>query len=329
MPKRFKVYAALLAILALGAGYLSVRVSQPFVAAGPALQAGVARADPQALAAHVRMLAETLPRRDWRRPEHMAQTVAYIEEQLRRAQGARVERQVFGLEGTQHVNVVASFGPEDGERVVVGAHYDAAEGLPGADDNASGVAGLLELARLLAATPPPLRVDLVAYALEEPPHFRTEGMGSRRHARALTAAGVKVRAMVVLEMIGTFDDTEGSQRFPMAALKAVYPSRGDFIAVVGRLGADDALVAQVKAALRCAPGLKVESINALPSLPGVDFSDHASYWQEGITAAMVTDTAFYRNPRYHTRLDTWDTLDYARMALVVDGVACWVRGAAR
>ena len=270
------------------------------------------------LEAHVRALSEEFVPRDYTHPQNLNRAAAYIRDELQRA-GGRVSVQDFGVRGTTYRNVVASFGPEEGERIVVGAHYDAAGPYPAADDNASGVAGLIEVARLLSAEPLKTRADLVAYPLEEPPFFRTGHMGSAVHARSLRAQGVKVRLMMSLEMIGYFTDAEGSQQFPLAILKAFYPSRGNFITVVGTLGQASA-VRRVKRAMRKASPLPVHSINAPRWIPGVDFSDHASYWDEGYAAVMITDTAFYRNPYYHTARDTAGTLDYARMAMVVQGI---------
>jgi Zn-dependent M28 family amino/carboxypeptidase len=293
--------------------------------AGPTCQPG--QVDPERLKAHVRALSETFHPRDFRHPENLERAAAYIAEHLAKA-GGQVESQPYRVEGRSYRNVIARFGPETAERIVIGAHYDSAGPQPGADDNASGVAGLLELAGLLGPSPPPLRVDLVGFTLEEPPYFRSEHQGSRVHAKSLREAGVKVRAMLSLEMIGAFTDEPGSQHYPVPQLRWHYPSTGNFIAVVGSMD-DGGLVRQVATAMRGASPLPVEFLNAPASLQGVDFSDHASYWAEGYRAGMITDTAFFRNPRYHEPTDTWDTLDYARMAQVVQGVHCAARDLAR
>lgn len=172
---------------------------------------------------------------------------------------------------------------------------------------------------LLAASPPEGPVELVAYSPEEPPFFRSPQMGSAVHAASLKTSGRRVRSVLVLEMIGCFEDGARSQSYPLPFLSLFYPTRGNFIAVVGSLG-QPRLARRVKAAMRAASPLPVRSINAPRAVPGVDFSDHLSYWREGYPAIMITDTAFYRNPRYHTTGDTPETLDYARMAQVVDGV---------
>ena len=306
--------ALLLAALAAGAAY----VMQP-IGGWPGV-APVDGADPTRLEAHVRMLAETLAPRSWKRTDNLDRAAAYVAAELRRA-GARVSEQAYHVDGAgQYRNVIGSLGPETRERVVVGAHYDAAGAFPAADDNASGVAGLLELARLLGARDATAaRIDLVAFTLEEPPYYDTRWMGSHVHAQALQREGAVVRGMIALEMIGYFSDVPGSQRFPHPVLRLVYPSTGNFIAVIGRLG-EARLARRVKRGMQAATLLDVYSMNGPAWIPGLDFSDHRSYWAHGYPAVMVTDTAFYRNDGYHTARDTPDTLDYRRMAEVVRGV---------
>ena len=275
-------------------------------------------ADPARLRRRVRQLCEEFFPRDFGHPENLESAAAYIREEFQRVSAA-VADQVFSAGGGNYRNVIASFGPKTEELIVVGAHYDTDGELPGADDNASGVAGLLELAHLLCAVKLPLRVELVAYALEEMPFFGSSEMGSAVHARALHASGRRVRAMLCLEMIGCFSDERGSQQFPFPLLRLFYPGRGDFIAVVGNLRGPG-VVRRVKLAMRRATDLPVRSINAPALVPGVDLSDHVNYWRLGYPAVMITDTAFYRNERYHTERDTPETLDYTRMAKVVQGV---------
>ncbi len=284
--------------------------------------------DPARLEAHVRIMSETFVPRDESHPKILDRAAAYIHEQFRRADG-RVTDQTYDLNGTIYRNVVARFGRQTVERIVVGAHYDSvAPNVPAADDNASGVAALIELAHAFGDKPPPMQVELVAYTLEEGQHFRTQRMGSAVHARALQNDGIPVRAMFSLEMLGYFIDAPNSQRYPHPIMKLFYPSRGNFIAVVGKL--DQLwLVRRVKAAMRLASRLPVYSINAPRAVPGIDFSDHRNYWAAGYDAVMITDTAFYRNPHYHTARDTADTLDYDRMAMVVEGIFAAVLTLAR
>lgn len=307
--------AAVALARALGGGGVPGPVVPP-TQASPAV-------DAEPLRAHVRMLSETFHPRDSRHPENLERAADYIAEHLARA-GGHVESQPVRVNGHDSRNVIARFGPEGGERIVVGAHYDAVHGTPGADDNASGVAALLELAVLLGKEPPPLRVDLVAYTMEEPPYFSTGQMGSAVHARALKDAGVAVRGMLSLEMLGYYSDAPDSQDYPLPALGLRYPDTGNFLGVVGLPG-DGGLTERVATAMRAGCPLPVESLTAPAGLPGVSLSDHASFWEQGFRAVMVTDTAFFRNRRYHTAEDTWDSLDYARMARAVQAVYAAVR----
>ena len=283
--------------------------------------------DPSRLEAHVRKLSVELTPRDASHIENLDQAAAYIKEEFSQTT-VHVSEQAYRVQDRSYRNVIAQFGPESAERIIIGAHYDAAGPLPGADDNASGVAGLIELARLLARQQPPLRVELVAFSSEEPPHFRTTAMGSSVHAESLRQQNVRVRAMFSLEMIGYFSDTRNSQFFPISLLNAFYPSTGNFIGVVGRFS-DGLLARRTKAAMRNAAPLPVYSINAPRFVPGVDFSDQLNYWRAGYNALMITDTAFYRNRNYHTAQDTAEKLDYVRMAMVVEGVYAAVSDLAR
>jgi Zn-dependent M28 family amino/carboxypeptidase len=314
------VPAGLLATLLAALIAAWITVTQPWVLP---LVTHPPEVDAERLKAHVRHLSVDLHPRVAGPSGRLEAAADYVAGVLRES-GAVVSSQVVGVGEARHRNLVARFGPADGSPLVIGAHYDAhgdadGDATPGADDNASGVAGLLELARLLGREPPPRPVELVAYTLEEPPYFRSAEMGSAVHARALRAAGREPRLMLALEMIGTFSDEPGSQRYPVAGLSTLYGDRGDFIAVVGRLERF-ALTRQVKAAMAGATRLRVQSINAPTSLEGIDFSDHLSYWALGMPALMVTDTAFLRNRHYHQQGDRWEKLDYRRMAQVVQGV---------
>ncbi|MEX0880520.1 MAG: M28 family peptidase [Thermoanaerobaculia bacterium] len=295
----------------------SAWMTQPLLLAGDCVKDGAAP-DPERLEHRVRDLVGLFYPRDFTHTENLARAARFIGEEFRRA-GAAVSEQLFQAAGESYRNVVAAFGPDTREVIVVGAHYDVAGEFPGADDNASGVAGLLELADLLAGAKLSRRVELAAYALEEMPFFSTSQMGSAIHARSLRAAGRRVRGMLCLEMIGCFSEEAGSQEFPLPLLRLFYPSRGNFIAVVGNLGGVG-IVRRVKRSIRRASDLPVHSINAPALVPGVDLSDHVNFWRQGDPAVMITDTAFYRNPRYHTEGDTAETLDYGRMAKVVAGV---------
>lgn len=247
-------------------------------------------------------------------PEALAAAQALIEAELRQL-GLEPERQPLS-QGS--ANVIARLGGRP-PALVVGAHYDSAPSTPGADDNASGVAALLELARVLRRAPLEHAVELVFYSLEEPPYFRTEAMGSAVHARGRSG----LFAMISLEMLGYYSSASGSQKLPTPVLAAQYPARGDFLLVVGR-PQDRWLIGRVYAAMAVEPELPIYAFAASASTQGVDFSDHQSYWAQGVPAVMVTDTAFLRNPNYHRPSDRAATLDYGRLAAAVEGLAATV-----
>jgi hypothetical protein len=202
--------------------------------------------------------------------------------------------------------------------VVVGAHYDTATGSPGADDNASGVAALLALARHFSKRHPARTLRFVWFVNEEPPYFQTQEMGSLVYAKALAARGETAVAMVSLESIGFYSDAPGSQRYP-EALAAKHPAVGNFIAVVGDERSAP-LVERFAAAMKKSASLPVESDSLPADLPGVGWSDHWAFWQIGVPAIMVTDTAPFRYPHYHKPTDTLEQLDFARMARVTHGL---------
>ena len=317
LKKRFwvtLVFAFLLPLLLL------VWVKQPILIFSEAERS--AQADASLLEKHTRMLAEDFVPRDFAHPENLNATAAYIRAEFEQTNG-RVSDQPFVIDGVEYKNVILELGPpidESASVIVLGAHYDAFDVYPAADDNASGVAGLLELSRLLDGVELRKTVQLVAYTLEEPPFFRTAGMGSAQHATAIKDTNVPVELMISIEMIGYFSDEPNSQRYPIGAIEWLYPTTGNFIAVIGRF--DQGLVVRnVKQSMLAGSNLPVESIAAPPNVvPGIDFSDHLNYWKYDYPAVMITDTAFNRNFAYHTPDDTADRLDYARMAEVVNGI---------
>jgi hypothetical protein len=306
----------IIVLIVVGVFVLWLVLARPLIAKGTAPSA-VVSVDPRKLRAHVELLSKQFVPRDADHPEILLKAADNIAIEFR-SNGARVHYQEFEVDGTRYKNVIAEYGPETLDVVVIGAHYDTDGDQPGADDNASGVAGLLELGRLLSRVQLQSKVILAAYVLEEMPYFRTHAMGSAVHAKSLRNRGASVKLMISLEMIGYFSERENSQLFPMTLLKLFYPSRGNFILVVDRLFSNRAR--EVKKWMSAASELPVYSINAPPIIPGVDFSDHFSFWQQGYPAVMVTDTAFYRNDAYHTQRDTADRLDYDKMAQVVHGV---------
>ena len=279
----------------------------------------LANVQPERLERHVRVLVEGFFPRDHGHPENLDRAARYVRNEFKQTRG-QVSEQVYEVAGKTYRNVIARFGPASAPRVIVGAHYDVYGEKPGANDNASSVAALIELTRVLDEASPSLPVELVAFTLEEPPYFRSRHMGSAVHADDLRQRGVQVRLMIALDEICRFSDQANSQRFPLPGLGALYPTEGNFIAVVGKLGSGRE-VRRVKRAMRGATALPVYSFNAPPALvPGIDFSDHLNYWLSSYPAVMVTDTSFMRSRSHHTRHDTPEKLDYERLAMVVEGV---------
>lgn len=237
------------------------------------------------------------------------------------AQGYRVNPQIYDLGGvpTANLEVALRGRVRPHEIVLVGAHYDSILGSPGADDNASGVAALLEMSRLLVDAEPTRTVRLVAFVNEEPPFFATPRMGSEVYARVARARGDDIRLMISLESIGYYTEAPGSQRYP-PPLGLLYPDRGNFLAVVSNLKSRRALHRMV-GAFQAHSDFPVEWLTAPSLLPGVGWSDQRSFWRCGYPALMVTDTALYRYPHYHSAQDTAEQLDYEALACVTHGLA--------
>jgi len=275
------------------------------------------RVEAKKLENHVKALSIDFYPRNYGNIQNLNKAAKYIEGQFKLS-GARVEIQEFEVEGKKYKNIIARYNIGQGRKMIVGAHYDSCEDTPGADDNSSGVAGILELASLLGREKINREIELVAYTLEEPPFFGTEEMGSFVHANSIQNKD-KIEGVLVLEMIGYFSNNKNSQSYPMGLLKLMYPDRGNFIAVVGNLS-QRAFTKKIKIRMKGATDLPVYSISAPAGIPGIDFSDHRNYWPLGINAVMITDTAFYRNSEYHGPKDTYDRLDYEKMAKVVAGV---------
>jgi hypothetical protein len=324
MPRcRLRVWLpALTALLACEQGNTQHASQAMATQSNPAM-----RADQHRLYADVKFLTSLQPARQYRNPKSLNQAADYIKAAFEKLDGSRVQEQKFTADGQPYRNIILSLGALDAPRLVVGAHYDVCGEMPGADDNASAVAGLLETARLLHQFGSSLkyRVDLVAYPNEEPPYFATEHMGSAVHAKSLHEAKVPVRAMLCYEMIGYFRDEPGSQHFPNEQLAALYPSTGNFITVVGRSG-QEAFTEQVQKLMQAKADLDVQRINLPAEMGLAGLSDHRNYWKYGYDALMINDTAFLRNPNYHKASDTIDTLDFKRMAEVVNGTYAVILG---
>jgi hypothetical protein len=280
-------------------------------------------ADGARLKSHVCMLSQSLHPRDYEHPENLNKCADYIAGHLVSA-GAALDTQVVEVGGKRFRNVIGRFGVGKGSKLVIGAHYDSYRETPGADDNASGVAALIELAYLLGRDAPQRELELVGYVLEEPPFFGGLSMGSAVHAKSIAGEKASLSGVIVLEMVGCFRDDWGSQSYPSALLRFFYPNRGNFVAVVGPWDQGD-WVKAVKVGMKGTTDLPVYSIRAPAALPGIDFSDHRNYWPYGINAVMITDTSFYRNKDYHTSEDVPERLDYGRMSKVVVAVCEAIR----
>ena len=252
-------------------------------------------------------------------PAELEASALYIEKTLA-SLGYVVAAQRYSVQGKEVRNIEVEFkgGTRASEIVVVGAHYDSVAGAPGANDNGSGVAAVLELARLLKDAEPARTLRFVTFVNEEPPFAHSNAMGSRQYARRAGERGENVVAMFSLETIGYYAEHAGSQRFPFP-LGFFYPSTGNFIAFVSNLSSR-ALLHEALASFRRHAAFPSEGVAAPAFIPGVDWSDHWSFWKEGYPALMVTDTAPYRYPHYHTMQDTPDKVDYERLARVVTGL---------
>lgn len=272
------------------------------------------------LKAHVETFAVSIGERNSSEPEQLARAAQTIKD-FWKAAGFDVRVQAFEENGARYENIWVEI-PGRGKKeeiVVVGAHYDSAPGTAGADDNASGVAALLELSKMLKEEKTERTLRFVAFANEEPPLFMTDAMGSRVFARAMSEKKEKVSAMLSLESIGYFTQEPQSQKYP-PLLDLIYPDRGNFIAVVGNFK-NTALLKKVMKYFREATDLPSECIAAPESLAGVSWSDHAAFWEFGFPAVMITDTVPYRNPHYHQASDTPETLSYPDLAKAVFGLS--------
>jgi Zn-dependent M28 family amino/carboxypeptidase len=271
------------------------------------------------LRGHVEALAGKIGERHVGRPGALHAAEAYIAGALA-GLGYDVARQTYLAQGVESSNleVVIPGGSRASEVVLVGAHYDTVPGSPGADDNASGVAGVIEIGRALRGGSLARTVRLVAFVNEEPPFFYFGEMGSRVYARAARARGDDIRVMLSLEMLGCYSDAAGSQAYP-PLLGMFYPEKGNFIAFVSNLRSRRTL-REVVRAFRGGSDFPAEKLASPGIVPGVSWSDQLSFWREGYPGVMVTDTAFYRYRHYHSATDTPEKIDYARMARVVEGL---------
>ncbi|HWP82248.1 MAG TPA: M28 family peptidase [Bacteroidota bacterium] len=280
-------------------------------------------ADVKEIAGNAKRIISTLaggfPSRSGLNPSVLEGAARFIEQEFEKL-GYPVTKQEYTADGVPVRNLIAQTKGSGPRRIVLGAHYDTVLGTPGADDNASGVAGLLELARLLRDWNGNLTIDFVAFAHEEPPYFYTRLMGSRQYARKLRTEAVNVVGMLSLEMIG-YAGQQMSQVYPFPLLRQLgrYPRFGDYIALVGNLRSLG-LLRLAKRAMKESCKIGVETLSAPGFIPPLFLSDHSSFWKYRYPALMVTDTAFLRNPHYHAHTDTEETINYDFLAEVVIGI---------
>ncbi len=278
----------------------------------------------QRLREHVRAVASTP--HNVNHPEELERAAVYLEGALA-ALGYEVYRQPFEADGQEvrNIEVVIEPAERSASTLVVGAHYDSYFDAPGANDNGTGTAGIVELARLLADLrgQSSLRIRLVLFVNEEPPFFKTELMGSLVYAKRLKQAGEPMMGMLSLETLGFYSDAERSQAYP-PPLGLLYPTKGNFVAFVG-LTSSRSLVRRTVAAFRALAPFPSVGGTAPGMIPGIDWSDHWSFEQVGIPALMVTDTAPFRYPYYHSSADLPDKVDYERLARVVSGLERVIR----
>jgi hypothetical protein len=269
---------------------------------------------------HVATLSGRIGERNVWRPEAMAAAATYIRMALEDA-GYTVNVQPFASRSLTVNNIEAvlpGHGAAD-EIIVVGAHYDSVADCPGADDNTSGVAALLELARMLAGTTLSRSVRFVAFANEEAPFFYGDEMGSKLYAARAQAQGEHVEAMLSLETLGYYTDEPGTQKYPFP-FSWFYPDTGNFVGFVGNLSSRP-LVRQAVGAFRASTAFPSEGVAAPSGIEGIHWSDHWSFWQAGYPAIMITDTAPFRYPHYHAATDIPPRLDYTGLARVTGGLA--------
>lgn len=268
---------------------------------------------------HVERLAADIGERNILVPAALQRAAVYIEEQWG-AFGYAVERLEYDVSGIRCANLVAERkgSARQNEILVIGAHYDSVLGSPGANDNASGVAALLEMSRMFQAVDTRLTVRFVAFVNEEPPFFMTEQQGSAVYAQECRRRGDDIRLMVSLETIGCYSQAPDSQSYP-PLFRYFFPDRGNFIGIVSDF-ASRTVLRRLAKAFRMRSDFPLETVSTFRFIPGVSWSDHQSFWRQGYPAVMVTDTAFYRYPHYHAATDTPDKLAYPELARVTLGL---------
>jgi Zn-dependent M28 family amino/carboxypeptidase len=281
------------------------------------------------LTKHLRFLSVTLGDRSIHRPDNLKAAEDYVSQNFA-AMGYATRRLAFGYLKEEVGNVIA--GDENpGGYYLLGAHFDTVAGTPGADDNASGVAVLLEVARLARHLTPPKPWAFIGFTLEEPPAFATPAMGSRVYAQRARQQNAKILGMLCLEMVGYYSQAPDSQSLPLPLKLMGYPTTGNFIGLVSDRRSRPLMV-RLEAAIKGAGRLPAVTLSVPFEghiLPDVRLSDHASFWDEGYPAVMLTDTAFMRNPNYHGPGDVMDRLDLAAMTELTLGLVNFIEGEGR
>lgn len=272
------------------------------------------------LQAHVQKLAGDIGERNVLRPAALDDAALYVEAEWSR-QGYSVERQTYQAAGVRCANleVTRNGDARQGDILLIGAHYDSVIDSPGANDNASGVAAMLEISRLFAVAEPAMTVRFVAFANEEPPFFMTKQQGSMVYAKAARNRGDNITLMATLETIGWYSNRPGSQKYP-PLFNLFYPNCGNFIGIVSDFGSKAAMQ-RLAAAFKTHSKFPLQTAATFRFIPGVSWSDHRSFWRHGYRAVMITDTAPYRYPHYHAASDTPDKLIYPEFARVTLGLS--------
>jgi Zn-dependent M28 family amino/carboxypeptidase len=285
----------------------------------PAVPTAARRASIDRLRSHVYTLAGEIGERNVFRPQALDRAANYIES-VWQEQGYEVVPQLYEARGIDCRNLeITLTGSQSPEAILlIGAHYDSVHGSPGANDNGTGVAALLEISHLMSTAQPKLSVRFVAFVNEEPPFFYWNNMGSMVYAAMAKRRGDDIRGMVSLETIGYYSDEPRSQRYP-PLFSLFYPDQGNFLGFVSNLRSRKWL-RRVVSAFRAHSDFPVQSVSMVEWVPGIGWSDHLAFWRQGYPALMVTDTAPYRYPHYHTAADTPDRVDYQSLARVTSGL---------
>lgn len=269
---------------------------------------------------HIKVLASEIGERNYIQYQNLERASNYIKDELR-SYGYQTDEQVYGPQNKPYRNIIVTKTGKDKKEkiIIVCAHYDSVFGSPGADDNASGVAVLLELARLIYKEELNKTVKFIAFTNEEPPLFMSEDMGSLIYAKEAKKKKEKIEGVLCLESLGFYSDKKRSQSYPFG-LSPFYPDKGNFIAIVTNLSSQNLLRIIVKEFKEVTDFPLEYLVAPIFFAPAISFSDHWSFWRFGYKAVMITDTAFYRNPYYHTPYDTPEKLNYNYLAKVTKGL---------